>query len=500
MGIHARAVRWASLLVIAASPGCSGGGTTGVATASDAGSVALDANGTPPMTAADASPASPSDGAGSPPRGAMPTARWSTDYGDGNIEDATCVAIDASGNIVLTGYFQGTIDFGGGPLTAAGASNDIFVAKLDSSGHFIWAKQFGDTQSQAAYGVAVDLTGAVYVVGNNSGTLDFGTGAPLVSAGMEDVFIAKLDTNGAPIWSKGFGDPTDQSAFSVAVTPSGAIAVVGYMDGTVDFGGVSLTSAGNGDALAIELDATGATLWANRFGDAAEQEATNVAVDSTGALAIAGEFGGSITIGATTLASADMRDAFLAKLDPSGAPLFADGFGGPGDQLGDWVATGPNGAIVLGASFQNSITVGTTSITSLGTASKLVASFDATGTVSWTKAFASASVYDWSSVAVDAQGNVFVAGEFDDGIDLGFGRVETNGGYDVFVAKLDATGAPVWLGTYGDPDDQFARAVALDATGAPIVCGLYEGSIDFGPIEMIANGAMGDVFVVGFAP
>jgi hypothetical protein len=272
------------------------------------------------------------------------------------------------------------------------------------------------------------------------------------------------------------------------------------MDGIVDFGGGPLTSAGNGDAFALELDATGATLWANRYGDAADQQATNVAVDAAGALAIAGEFGGTITIGATTLSSTDMRDAFLAKLDATGTAVFAESFGGPGDQLGDWVASGPNGAIVLGASFQNSITVGTTSITSLGTASKLVASFDDAGDVAWTKAFATSSVYDWSSVAVDAHGNVFVAGEFDDGIDVGFGRVETSGGYDVFVAKFDDTGAPLWLGTYGDPNDQFARAVALDSSGAPVVCGLYEGSIDFGPTEMIAKGAMGDLFVAAFAP
>jgi hypothetical protein len=65
------------------------------------------------------------------------------------------VAVDGAGNVLLTGDFDGTVDFGGGPLTSAG-SDDIFVAKLDAQGNHLWSKRFGDSYYQQADAVTVD--------------------------------------------------------------------------------------------------------------------------------------------------------------------------------------------------------------------------------------------------------------------------------------------------------------------------------------------------------
>ena len=100
------------------------------------------------------------------------------------------LAVDASDYIVLTGSFEGVLDCGGGALTSAGGK-DAFVAKLDPLGNHVWSARFGDADDQEGKGVAVDASGSLFVTGEFSGAIDFGTGVH-VSTGDADIFVARL--------------------------------------------------------------------------------------------------------------------------------------------------------------------------------------------------------------------------------------------------------------------------------------------------------------------
>ena len=115
---------------------------------------------------------------------------WSKGFGDGSHQAAEAVAVDASGNVIVTGNFEGTVDFGGGALTSTG-SRDIFVAKFGSDGAHLWSKSFGAGDDQITQAVTVDASGNVIVTGWFYGTVDFGGGA-LTSAGSFDIFVAKF--------------------------------------------------------------------------------------------------------------------------------------------------------------------------------------------------------------------------------------------------------------------------------------------------------------------
>ena len=110
--------------------------------------------------------------------------------GDSDSQAPGAVAVDASGNVVLTGTFYGTVDFGGGALTSAG-SGDIFVAKFGSGGAHLWSKRFGDGDYQYGIAVAVDASENAIVTGYFFGTVDFGGGA-FTSAGSQDIFVVKF--------------------------------------------------------------------------------------------------------------------------------------------------------------------------------------------------------------------------------------------------------------------------------------------------------------------
>jgi hypothetical protein len=155
------------------------------------------------------------------------------------------------GNVLVTGQFQGTVDFGGGPLTSVGI--DIFVAKYAGpDGAHLWSRRFANTAADAGFSVVVDPSGNVMVTGQFNGMVDFG-GGPLTSAGY-DIFVAKCaGTDGAHIWSRRFGGTAADVGTSIVVDPGGNVLVTGSYQDTVDFGGGPLTSAGFNDILLLKL-------------------------------------------------------------------------------------------------------------------------------------------------------------------------------------------------------------------------------------------------------
>lgn len=170
---------------------------------------------------------------------------WYHDFGDYYNQAFARVAVDGPGNVVLVGYFFGTVDFGGGPLTSAGDA-DMFVAKFDANGDHLWSRPFGDQEFQGGGSIATDDLNHIVITGALSGTLDLG-GGPLISAGGVDIFVAEFDAAGNHLWSRRFGDADNQYSTSVAADGLSNIVLTGELNGTANFGGGPLTSAGSGD-------------------------------------------------------------------------------------------------------------------------------------------------------------------------------------------------------------------------------------------------------------
>ena len=179
---------------------------------------------------------------------------WSHRAGDALDQYGAAVAVDPSGNMALAGSFYGTVDFGNGPLTSNGLT-DLVIAEFDSDGNPLWSQSFGDASAQAATGAAAGPTGNLVVTGYYSGTLDFG-GGPLTSAGSADFFVAKFDDDGNHVRSQHYGDGANQLAIKVDVDETDDAVVFGEFNGSVDFGTGLLTSAGSQDVVVARLDSS----------------------------------------------------------------------------------------------------------------------------------------------------------------------------------------------------------------------------------------------------
>ena len=406
--------------------------------------------------------------------------------------------MDSAGNAIITGSFSSTLDFGNGPPLVCLAARNGFVAKLSASGNALWSKKF-EGYYQFSTGIAVDSAGNVLVTGSFSDTANFGDG-PLVSKGVfEDGFIVKLDASGKTLWSKRFGDEEAQAGQHVAVDSAGNVIVTGIFVGSADFGDGLVLSKGSQSGFVVKLDSNGKILWGKAFGSYL-YEAT-VAVDSAGNVLLVGAFDDSIDFGNGSLVSEGAKDVFVAKLDPSGNPLWSKRFGDGADyQYGAGVAVdGAGNVLVLGV-FAGSIDFGSgPPLTSLSGLDGFVAKLDASGESLWSVGFSGKEDILCSGVAVDSAGNVLITGYFSGITSFGAGLLGSAGEGGAFLAKLDASGNHVWSKGFGVVGGQDPRGIAVNSGGEVFITGSFTSPIDFGDGPLVSGGE-DDVFVAKFSP
>jgi hypothetical protein len=169
---------------------------------------------------------------------------WVKQAGGALLADGLGIAVDTSGNSYVIGRFEGTAVFGASEpneTTLVNASgSDIFVAKYDSDGHLVWVKQAGGTGSAGGFGLGMDGSGNIYITGTFNHSATFGASEPnettLVSAGSNDIFVAKYDANGGLLWAKQAGGAVPAYGLGIAVDTSGNSYVTGQFYGTAVFG------------------------------------------------------------------------------------------------------------------------------------------------------------------------------------------------------------------------------------------------------------------------
>jgi chitodextrinase len=309
--------------------------------------------------------------------GATGAHQWSKGFGGVYTDQAKGVGVDASGNVYFTGFFEGTVNFGGGPLSVPFTSDlDVFIAKFTSAGAYTWAKHFTNTGNDQGYGIAVDGQGNVAVAGTFSNTINLGGGDLVSPNAMTDVFVADFTTNGAYRWQRSLGAPDgSEGARGVAVDGAGNVVVVGATLKPINLGGGSLAAFGGSDGFVAKYAAAnGAYQWGARLGGTGNDYANAVAVDSAGNVLVAGAFQGTANLGGASVSSLGQDDGFVLKYSNAGARIWVRTYGGSSADWFNSVAATPGTSAnpVLGGYFYGTATFGGTSMTSAGAADGVV--------------------------------------------------------------------------------------------------------------------------------
>jgi hypothetical protein len=365
----------------------------------------------------------------------------------GNSDFGSGIAVDAAGDVYVTGSFTGTANFDPGPGSfnlTSGAKGTAFVEKLDGAGNFVWARAFPSDGFSAGFAVAVDFAGNVYTTGNFDGTTNFGPGPGTFDLTGGGAFVTKLDTGGNLLWAKKFGGTT--SGVGLAVDGRGGVYTTGFFSDAADFApGFRLTSGNRGvEAYVAKLDALGNFVWAKGF---------------------------------PTTDGSGFTQGQAVAVDGAGAVYFTVGFSGTAD-----FDPGP----------------GTFNLTSVG--NDALVKLDGAGNFVWAKQFApdpsgNAGI---SSLAIDGAGNVYTTGIFGGTVDFdpGPGTFDLTGPFatiqvhDSYVAKLDGAGNFVWARQFhgsgsnsgvGTLTRGGGLGIAVDGRGDVYTSGVFNGTVDFDP-------------------
>jgi len=244
-----------------------------------------------------------------------PEWQWATQAGGSEGDLANGISTDADGNVYVTGFFEATASFGSFNLTSSGFL-DIFVAKLDSNGNWLWAEKAGGSEGDLANGISTDADGNVYVTGYFEATASFGS-FNLTSSGSDDIFIAKLDSNGNWLWAEKAGGSEGDYGKGIITDADGNVYVTGYFRGIASFGSFNLTSSGSKDIFVAKMDSNGNWLWAEKAGGIIHDEGRGISTDADGNVYVIGGFYATASFGSYNLTGSGFWDIFVAKLNSS---------------------------------------------------------------------------------------------------------------------------------------------------------------------------------------
>jgi Beta-propeller repeat. len=414
---------------------------------------------------------------------------------------------DGSSNVIAVGGYKGNVNFGGGIVSGSG-NLDIFITKRNSSGAFTFVKNFGNTGADAATSVAIDSANNIIVGGYFTGTINMGS-TNLVSAGGSDVFVAKFNSAGTLLWAARFGGSALERCNGVSLDSSGNIFLTGqygFFGTAIDFGGGPLplsggTSAFQYDTFIAKLTSNGAYSWANGYGALGDDVGNCTAVDASGNVFMAGVFHQTVNFGGTNIVSLGGSDTFLAKYNgTTGAHTWSFRGGGTGDDYFNGLAIDSSGNAFVTGSFSGTASFGGTALVTPVNIGMLAAKYTLNGVHTWSAGFAPVSSFGLGagkSIAVDSAGDAVMVGYVSGSVKFG-NQFLGFGSNDLLWSKLSgANGSVIWAFSSGDIQSDYVNAAAIGAGDRILIGGSFSVSATTGCGTM-SSSAPGELSGDGF--
>lgn len=396
------------------------------------------------------------------------------------------LAVDASGNTFVAGQFTGSETFGSVTLNSKGFT-DVFVVKVDPTGNIINATGFGSSDgSSDALGIDVDNAGNVYITGYYGGLVDFDQSTndfELTPAGDVDGYILKLNPTLDFIWAGSIGGPGYDAINAVAVNSAQEPYITGEFSVEADLdptSGSNTFDESGTTAFFEKLDSDGEFVWAKTVSNANLVSGLSVTLDLTETPIFSGYYFQTVDInpdgGIETLTgqSSTDRDIFILKLTTAGVFTWGKSIGGNGDAnySRSIASDGQNNIYVTGFFYGtgdfNPDPVDEEMLTSNGDADIFVTKFDESGNLLWAHSFGGGG-FDSGADVVANSTDVFLTGRFFDEVDFGTTDSDFVMSYetstDAFILNLDANGDLKWVGQLGGESDEYGYEMAIDNTG-----------------------------------
>ncbi|MFN8351224.1 MAG: hypothetical protein U0U25_07145 [Flavobacteriales bacterium] len=421
------------------------------------------------------------------------------------------LVVDADGNTVVCGGFYGTLTIGTLPALTSAGQSDLFVAKFATDGTPLWVRSAGGTDFDDALDVAVDGTGRITITGYFQSTSITIGSTTLNKLGNMDILVARYDANGNAQWAQRFGWTANSGlewGRAIVADATGDLYVAGQYKTALQVPGLPDLQGCNGreQGFLIKLDADGNGVWSlmpQCTGDASLGlticDALAVAPD--GSVYLGGDFRGDTAYFATdTLAnfmpSGQSDDAFVVKYTPAGEEVWVRTWAGFNYDEIRSLATDSEGNILVATTREGGHLIDGIDLPfagSNGNYRMTLWKMTPEGTAIWGRRAGDTSFsHEFNDLAVDANDHVWAGGYYQSRCTFDNIVFPNNGSfefYGLFVAHYDADGVVQEVFTDRGQGPRVVSELACDDIGGLFVAGAYTDSIAFVPLPYLMDDA-----------
>ena len=425
------------------------------------------------------------------------TFEWAISEGGPDLsDDVSDMYVDESGNIYLTGEFQGTVDFSGITLNSSGTNApEGFVAKYSNDGILSWVTPFGGEEQEEGYAITMDNSGNLYIVGEFEGETNFGSiplnnpigdrgnfiaklnnagvfqwvyklpediyptdivsnGSAVFITGSNDdlMFIAKYTSNGSQEWIKtslaeAYSEHTGRA---IEIDNENNIIVTGELEASMEFNGIQIEAPGppavyfNENIFLGKFNASGICLWLKQAGwnDGNRGESGEaITIDENNNIYITGRSAYSPVFENDTLSGSSWRQLFIAKYNSNGNYIWAKQTPNT-DASGKGIVALSNDEIVVASYFRDTFSLDSTSYISVSNTDWVLLGLNSSGNILWSKNIGGQDSDSPESIGKDQDGNIIVCGNFREDATFDNTLLNSAGSTDLFLAKLNRCDLP----------------------------------------------------------
>ena len=303
-----------------------------------------------------------------------------------------------------------------------------------------WVNVIGGTNRDDGRGVSTDLAGSVYITGSFQATADFG-GTSLSAAGDSDIYVAKYNSAGTLHWVRGAGGSAWDSGYGVANDSQNNCIVVGNFNASATFASTNIVKTGNQGLFVAKYSTDGTFQWVRQAGGLP----AGAVVDQSDNIFVVGNVSGSVSFGPTNVTSQGVADAFVAKYDSNGIFRWVRLYGGTGTIYPSSIRLLSNQEMIMTGDFGNTTAFGSVTLTNAsgnGNMNSFIVRLTTSGAVAWAKTISTAnSGTQIGPAAVDSTDAILVSGHFGGLVSFeGLTNFTSFGGSDIFVAKYSSGG------------------------------------------------------------
>jgi gliding motility-associated-like protein len=418
---------------------------------------------------------------------------WLQGAGGNSQDEALAITTDSQNNIITTGYFSQSARFDNFIIGSAGMG-DVFIAKQNTNGDYLWVTKAGGLYSDRSYSVTTDANNNIYITGVFKGTSVFGTTTLTSINNSQDIFVAKLDASGNFIWAVSFGGDDTEIANDIDVDASGNIIVGGQYKGNALFGSFSLSSnvynssmgtlsgLPSYDGFLLNLNNNGIPVWVKNFAAEYDDRVMKCEYDVAGNIFISGQFSDTLNTG-TIYNNNAYNAAFILKTDAAGNDIWFRRLLSPQIMIYDIKTNGTD--IFLTGDAKGNININTSPVTVIsanaGDFNIYVIKMNANGSVVWSATQHSENTLSSRAISITSNNEICIGGYFNCSF-TEFSSLyqpalfNSVGFKDVFLIQYDAQGNRIWERNYGGIGEDWIWGLEISSSDQPVLAGSYNGS------------------------